>query len=301
MNYKHLLYFWAVAKHGGVVKAAEHLHVTPQTISGQIQLLEEHFGRELFHKSGRALELTDAGQLAFSYAEDIFTLGSELDQVVRQPRGAARPLELRVGIADAVPKMVACHLLEPALTGEQAFKVVCREWKLDSLLAELAVHRIDLVLSDTPLPSGLSVHAFSHRLGGSAVGFYAVPALAKTLAGEFPACLNGAPMLVPGADSAMGGRLMQWLSKHKLRPHVVGEFDDGALLKALGHQGHGVFMAPIVLHDEVCRQYEAVRLGVATDLIEEFYVISVERRITHPGVAAITQAARAGLFAAWGQ
>jgi LysR family transcriptional activator of nhaA len=301
VNYKHLLYFWAVAKHGGVVKAAEHLHVTPQTISGQIQLLEEHFGRELFHKSGRALELTDAGQLAFSYAEDIFTLGSELDQVVRQPRGAARPLELRVGIADAVPKMVACRLLEPALQGEQAFKVVCREWKLDSLLAELAVHRIDLVLSDTPLPSGLSVHAFSHRLGGSAVGFYAVPALAGRLEGEFPACMNGAPMLVPGADSAMGGRLAQWLSKHKLRPHVVGEFDDGALLKALGHQGHGIFMAPMVLHDEVCRQYEATLLGQASDLIEEFYVISVERRITHPGVAAITQAAREGLFTAWRQ
>ena len=300
MNYKHLLYFWAVAKHGGVVKAAQFLHVTPQTISGQIQLLEGHFGRELFNKHGRGLELTDAGQLAFSYAEDIFNLGSELDQVVRQPRGVSRPLELRVGIADAVPKMVACRLLEPALQGDQPFKVVCTEWKLDSLLAELAVHRLDLVLSDTPLPTGLSVNAFSHRLGGSGVGFYAVPALAKSLKGNFPANLNGAPMLVPGADSAMGSRLAQWLSKNKLRPRIVGEFDDGALLKALGHQGHGVFMAPTVLHDEVCRQYQVKRIGEVADLIEEFYVISVERRITHPGVAAITQAAREGLFAAWG-
>lgn len=300
MNYKHLLYFWAVAKHGGVVKAAQFLHVTPQTISGQIQLLEDHFGRELFNKNGRGLELTDAGQLAFSYAEDIFNLGSELDQVVRQPRGVSRPLELRVGIADAVPKMVACRLLEPALQGAQAFKVVCKEWKLDSLLAELAVHRLDLVLSDTPMPTGLSVNAFSHRLGGSSVGFYAVPTLAKSLKGEFPANLNDAPMLVPGSDSAMGARLAQWLSKNKLRPRVVGEFDDGALLKALGHQGHGVFMAPTVLHDEVCRQYQVKRIGEVSDLIEEFYVISVERRITHPGVAAITQAAREGLFAAWG-
>lgn len=300
MNYKHLLYFWAVAKHGGVVKAAQFLHVTPQTISGQIQLLEGHFGRELFNKHGRGLELTDAGQLAFSYAEDIFNLGSELDQVVRQPRGVSRPLELRVGIADAVPKMVACRLLEPALQGDQPFKVVCSEWKLDSLLAELAVHRLDLVLSDRPLPTGLSVNAFSHRLGGSGVGFYAVPALAKSLKGHFPANLNAAPMLVPGADSAMGARLAQWLSKNKLRPRVVGEFDDGALLKALGHQGHGVFMAPTVLHDEVCRQYQVKRIGEVADLIEEFYVISVERRITHPGVAAITQAAREGLFAAWG-
>jgi LysR family transcriptional activator of nhaA len=244
--------------------------------------------------------LTDAGQLAFSYAEDIFNLGSELDQVVRQPRGVSRPLELRVGIADAVPKMVACRLLEPALQGDQPFKVVCSEWKLDSLLAELAVHRLDLVLSDRPLPTGLSVNAFSHRLGGSGVGFYAVPALAKSLKGNFPANLNGAPMLVPGADSAMGSRLAQWLSKNKLRPRIVGEFDDGALLKALGHQGHGVFMAPTVLHDEVCRQYQVKRIGEVADLIEEFYVISVERRITHPGVAAITQAAREGLFAAWG-
>lgn len=301
MNYKHLLYFWAVAKHGGVVKAAQSLHVTPQTISGQIQLLEDHFGRELFHKNGRGLELTDAGQLALSYAEDIFNLGSELDQVVRQPRGTSRPLELRVGIADAVPKMVACRLLEPALQGAQPFKVVCKEWKLDSLLAELAVHRLDLVLSDTPLPTGLSVNAYSHRLGGSAVGFYAVARVAQELEGAFPACLNGAPMLVPGSDSAMGSRLTQWFSRHKLRPKLVGEFDDGALLKALGHQGYGVFIAPTVLHDEVCRQYQAELIGEATDLIEEFYVISVERRITHPGVAAITQAAREGLFAAWGQ
>lgn len=301
MNYKHLQYFWAVAKHGGVVKAAEALHVTPQTISGQIQLLEDHFGQPLFRKTGRNLELTETGRLALSYAEDIFNLGSELDQIVRQPKGAHRPSELRVGVVDAVPKMVACLVLEPALQGEHAFKVVCREWKLDSLLAELAVHRLDLVLSDTPLPPGLSVNAFSHRLGGSGVGFYALPSLARSLSGQFPACLDGAPMLMPGGDSAMGARLAQWLSRHKLRPRVAGEFDDGALLFALGHQGHGVLMAPTVLHDEVCRQYQVERIGEAPDLVEEFYVISVERRITHPGVAAITQAAREGLFAAWRQ
>lgn len=301
MNYKHLQYFWAVAKHGGVVKAAEALHVTPQTISGQIQLLEDHFGQALFRKTGRNLELTETGRLALSYAEDIFNLGSELDQIVRQPKGAHRPSELRVGVVDAVPKMVACLVLEPALQGEHAFKVVCREWKLDSLLAELAVHRLDLVLSDTPLPPGLSVNAYSHRLGGAGVGFYAVPQLAQSLSGDFPACLDGAPMLMPGGDSAMGARLSQWLSRHKLRPRAVGEFDDGALLFALGHQGHGIFMAPAVLHDEVCRQYQVERIGEAPDLVEEFYVISVERRITHPGVAAITQAAREGLFAAWRQ
>ncbi|HYR24781.1 MAG TPA: transcriptional activator NhaR [Aquabacterium sp.] len=299
MNYKHLQYFWTVARLGGVVKAGEHLHVTPQTISGQIQLLEDHFGRPLFQKKGRKLELTETGQLVYSYAQDIFNLGTELDQVVRQPRGAARPIELRVGLADAVPKLVACRLLEPVLHSTQRFKVVCREWKLDSLLAELAVHRLDLVVSDTPLPASLSVHGFNHRLGGSSVGFYATSALLPRIQGAFPACLNEVPLLLPGTESALGVKLLQWLGKHKLKPQVVGEFDDGALLQALGQHGHGVFMAPMVLDEEVRRQYGVHLVGEAPDLIEEFYVITVERRITHPGVAAIAQAAREGLFAAW--
>lgn len=300
MNYKHLHYFWTVARLGGVVKASEHLHLTPQTISGQLQLLEDHFGRPLFEKKGRQLVLTETGELAYSYAQDIFNLGAELDQVVRLPRGTARPIELRVGIADAVPKLVTCRLLEPALTGEQPFKVVCREWKLDSLLAELAVHRLDLVLSDTPLPSGLSVNAFNHRLGGSPVGFYAAKSMLSRLKTKaFPACLDGAPLLMPGSDSALGRRMAQWLGRHQLSPRVVGEIDDGALLKALGQHGHGVFIAPMVLDADVRAEYGAKLLGEATDLIEEFYVITVERRITHPGVAAITDAARQGLFAAW--
>lgn len=299
MNYKHLHYFWTVARLGGVVKASEHLHVTPQTISGQIQLLEDDLGRPLFRKQGRQLVLTETGELAFSYAQDIFHLGSELDRVLRQPRGARRPSELRVGIADAVPKMVTCRLLEPTLTREQPFKVVCREAKLDSLLAELAVHRLDLVLSDTPLPPGLSVNAYNHRLGGSSVGFYAARSLAGQLPAEFPTCLQDAPMLMPGADSALGVRLAQWLGRHKLHPRTVAEIDDGALMKAMGKFAHGVFLAPTVLDGEVRQQYDAVLLGEAQDLIEEFYVITVERRITHPGVAAITEAARQGLFAAW--
>lgn len=299
MNYKHLQYFCAVARLGGVVKASEHLHVTPQTVSGQIQLLEDHFGRPLFQKKGRKLELTETGELAYSYARDIFHLGEELDQVVRQPRGTPRPLELRVGIADAVPKLVACRLLEPALQHQQPFKVICREWKLDSLLAELAVHRLDLVLSDRPLPQDMSVHAFNHRLGGATVGFYASKALAGKLKKGFPACLDGAPLLAPASDSALGMRLGQWLGGHKLKPHMVGEFDDSAMPMALGHLGHGVFMAPMVLDESMQAQYGVKRLGEATDLIESYYVITVERRLTHPGVVAITQAAREGLFAAW--
>lgn len=300
MNYKHLLYFWTVARLGGVAQAGEHLHVTPQTVSGQIQLLEDSLGQPLFRKKGRKLALTEAGELAFSYAQDIFSLGAQLEQALSQPGGTARPVELRVGIADAVPKLVAARLLEPAFQGPQRFKVVCREWKLDSLLAELAVHRLDLVLSDTPLPPSLSVSAYNHRLGGAHVGFYAAGPLAKRLTGRpFPQCLDGVPLLAPGTESAMGVRLGQWLGRHRLKPVLAGEFDDSAMVMTLGQQGHGVFTAPMVLDEQVRGQFGATLLGEATDLVEAFYVITVDRRLTHPGVLAITEAARQGLFAAW--
>ena len=299
MNYKHLQYFWAVARLGGVVKASEQLHVTPQTVSGQVQLLEDAVGRPLFRKKGRKLELTDTGELVYSYARDIFHLGSELEELLRQPRGVTRPVELRVGIVDAVPKLVAGQLMEPAMVGPQPFRVICREGKIESLLADLSVHRLDLVLSDRPMPPALSVNAYTHRLGGSHVGFYASPDLAKRFGAGFPALLDGAPLLAPGSESAMGVRLRQWLGKHKLRPRVVGEFDDSAMVKSLGMQGLGVFIAPSVLDAAVRRQFEVVCLGEAADLVEDFHVITVERRITHPGVAAITEAARQGLFADW--
>ena len=299
MNYKHLQYFWAVARLGGVVKASEQLHVTPQTVSGQVQLLEDAVGRPLLRKKGRKLELTDTGELVYSYARDIFHLGSELEELLRQPRGVTRPVELRVGIVDAVPKLVAGQLMEPAMVGPQPFRVICREGKIESLLADLSVHRLDLVLSDRPMPPALSVNAYTHRLGGSHVGFYASPDLAKRFEAGFPALLDGAPLLAPGSESAMGVRLRQWLGKHKLRPRVVGEFDDSAMVKSLGMQGLGVFIAPSVLDAAVRRQFEVVCLGEAADLVEDFHVITVERRITHPGVAAITEAARQGLFADW--
>jgi len=301
VNYRHLQYFWAVARLGGVIRASEQLHVTPQTVSGQVQLLEEAIGRPLFRKKGRKLELTETGELVYSYARDIFHLGSELEELLRQPRGVQRPVELRVGIVDAVPKLVAGQLMTPAMVGAQPFRVICREGKIESLLADLSVHRLELVLSDRPMPPALSVSAYTHRLGGSHVGFYAANQLAATFDRPFPQLLDGAPLLSPGSESAMGLRLRQWLGKHKLRPRVVGEFDDSAMVKSLGMQGLGVFIAPRVLDASVCRQYDATCLGEATDLIEEFHVITEERRITHPGVAAITEAARQGLFADWGR
>lgn len=297
MNFKHLHYFWRVAKAGGVARASEQLHLTPQTLSGQIGLLQDDLGTPLFVKSGRNLELTDAGRLALGYAQDIFTLGSELEESLRSYPEGGRPVEFRVGVADAVSKTVAYRLIEPATRLTTPVRIVCREWKLDSLLAELAAHRLDLVIADAPIPPSVSVRAFNHRLGESGASFFASAGLRKNLKGKFPACLNGAPMLVSGQDAAMRARLEQWCEANRLRPRVVGEFDDSALMKAFGQQGVGVFVGPTVLESEIVAQYRVKTLGRAQDLVEEFFAISVERRVTHPCVVAITESARGRLFA----
>ena len=297
MNFKHLYYFWWVAKAGGVLRAGEQLHVTPQTISGQIGLLEDDLGTPLFAKSGRNIELTDAGRLAFGYAQDIFALGSELEESLRNYPAGGRPVDFRVGVADAVPKAIAYRLIEPATRLPEPVRIVCREWKLDSLLAELAAHRLDLVIADAPIPPSVSVRAYNHRLGESGVSFFASAALFKLCKGKFPACLDGAPMLVPGADAAVRSRLERWCEANSLRPRVVGEFDDSALMKAFGQHGAGVFIGPTVLEAEIKAQYGVKTLGRTTEIVEEFFAISVERRVTHPCVVAITGAARDRLFA----
>lgn len=297
MNYKHLHYFWTVARLGGVLKAAEHLHVTPQTISGQIHLLEEQFGASLLCKRGRGLALTPAGELALRYAQDIFNAGAELQQLMKDPDQREGVQELKVGVADAVPKMVACRVLEPALGLMPRVKVVVREWKLDSLLAELAVHRLDLVLSDRPVPAGLSVQAYTHKLGHSALSFHAAPALARRLRRGFPGSLDGEPLLMPARESALGAQLLAWLERQGIRPLLVGEFDDAAMIQALGAAGHGVFVAPSVLEGEVTTRYRTPVIGRADDVSEEFYLITVSRRLVHPGVQAIVRGAREDLFA----
>lgn len=297
MNYKHLHYFMQVAKSGSVTRASEQLHLTPQTISGQIQLLEEALGAALLAKSGRGLVLTDTGRVVLGYAEEIFSLGAEIREAVRDQPNKARTLEFRVGVADAVPKSITYRLLEPATQLPEPVRMVCREWKLDSLLAELALHRLDLVISDAPIPSSASVRAFSHRLGTSSVSFFATAALRARCTGAFPHCLDRAPMLMPGEDSAVGLRLRAWFRARSLQPRVVGEFDDSALAKEFGRHGAGVFVGPTVLAPEIEKQYSVKALGVATDVRDEFFAISVERRISHPCVVAITQAARDELFA----
>ena len=296
MNFKHLYYFWWVAKAGGVARAGEQLHVTPQTISGQIGLLEEDLGAPLFSKRGRNLELTEAGRLAFGYAQDIFVLGTELEESVRNYPAGGRPVEFRVGVADALSKTIAYRLIEPATRLSTPVRIVCREWKLDSLLAELAAHRLDLVLAGAPIPPSVSVRAYNHRLGESGVSFFASAELRKSLKGKFPACLSGAPMLVPGADAAVRSRLDRWWEANKLRPRVVGEFDDSALMKAFGQRGAGVFIGPTVLESEIETQYGVKTLGRTDEVVEEFFAISVERRVSHPCVVAITGAARSRLF-----
>ncbi len=298
MNFKHLHYFWQVAKAGGIARAGEQLHLTPQTISGQIGLLEDDLGAPLFAKRGRNLELTDAGRLAFGYAQDIFALGSELEESLRNYPAGGRPVEFRVGIADAVPKTIAYRLIEPATRLPESVRIVCREWKLDSLLAELAAHRLDLVIAGAPIPPSVSVRAYNHRLGESGVSFFASARLLKSLKGKFPACLDGAPMLIPGADAAVRPRLDRWYEANRLRPRVVGEFDDSALMKAFGQRGAGVFIGPTVIESEIEAQYGVKTLGRTQEIVEEFFAISIERRVTHPCVVAISVAARDGLFIA---
>ena len=295
LNFKHLRYFWVVAKAGGIARASERLHLTPQTISGQISVFEDLLGYKLFARKGRRLELTDAGRVALSYADEIFTLGEELEGVLRSP-SEGRPLQFSVGVADAVAKVVAYRLLEPAVRLPEPLRIVCREGKLAGLLADLAVHRLDIVIADSSLPAAVNVKGFSHLLGECGLTFFATPTLARKHKGPFPRLLDDAPLLLPGEQAAVRPRLFRWFDEQRIRPRIVGEFDDGALLKAFGRAGAGIFAAPSAIAEQVRRQYGVVVIGRTEAVTESFYAISVERRLTHPAVLAITSAARKELF-----
>lgn len=296
MNFKHLHYFWVTAKSGGIMRAGEQLHTTPQTLSAQIKLLEGWLGRRLFRKSGRHLELTEDGRLALGFADQIFGLSTELEAAVRQARGGARVLDFRVGVADSVAKSLAYRLLEPALSVPETVRLICSEGKFPDLLAQLALQRLDLVIADEPMSRRISVKAFNHSLGSSSMSFFCAPSLKPLLKGAFPGCLDGMPMLIQGAAASVRQQLEGWLTQHQIRPRVVGEFDDGALMTAFGRQGRGVFMAPTVLEAETIAQFGVELIGRTDELMEEFFAVSVERRITHPCVVAITDAARGRLF-----
>ncbi|HZX21897.1 MAG TPA: transcriptional activator NhaR [Woeseiaceae bacterium] len=299
LNYGHLQYFWVVAREGSIARAAEVLHVTPQTISGQLKLLDEAVGERLFRKAGRRLVLSRTGQMVFEYADEIFNLGAELAQVVRGRRPDV-PRHLNVGIVDSIPKLVACRIIAPALEAEDAPRIRCQEGTLDRLLGELAVHRLDLVLSDQPLPAGLNVKAYSYVLGESGTSFFVSEALYARYQGDFPALLDGAPMLLPGQGTALRRRLEEWFEANNLVPVVAAEFDDSALLKAFGEAGAGAFAGPTAIADEICRTYGTRVIGSTEEVRERFYAISPERRLKHASVVAITEAAREQLFGADG-
>lgn len=299
LNYRQLLYFWSVAKAGGMARAAEQLHLTPQTLSGQIAQLEETLGVSLFRRAGRRLELTETGHLTLSYAEEIFQVGSELEETLRNRQGE-RPFLFRVGIADMVPKSIAYRLLAPALALPEPVRMVCREDKFEQLLAELAIHRLDMVLADSPLPPGMDVKGYSHRLGECGLTFFAAPGLAARLEGGFPHLLHGAPLLIPSESGAVRAPLLRWLRGKDIHPRLVGEFDDGALMKAFGQAGAGVFPAPTAIAAEVAAQYGVVPLGRTEAVTESFFLITVERKISHPAALAVSEAARHGLFSTQG-
>ncbi len=296
LNYKHLRYFWMVAKTGSIAKAAGQLHLTPQSISGQLTEFADTLGVDLFRKAGRNLELTDMGRRILTYADDIFSSGDELMDIVRDQTLRATTA-FRVGCADSVSKLIACRLVEPALHLSEPVRLICREGRLNSLVAELAVHRLDLVIADRAMPSHLSVRGHSHLLGESGMTVFATAALAASLTGAFPRCLDGVNMLLPGEDFAIHRRLLRWLEDADVHPRIVGEFDDSAMMKAFGQSGAGVFFAPSVIAEQVCDQYRVVQLGRIDTLIEQVYAITTERRLKHPATVAISRLARDTLFA----
>ena len=292
LNYKHLYYFREVATNGSIARASESLHLTPQTISGQLSLLEESLGTELFQRSGRNLELTEAGQVALNYADEIFQLGAALETAMQHhPKGGVRLF--RVGVADVVPKSIAYRLLEPAMSLNMPVRIVCTEGKLTDLLAELAVHRMELVIADSPMPPSINVRCFNHELGSSGISFFASASVRAGLQGEFPQCLNNAPLLIPSVGTAVRNKLRQWFLEQQIYPEIVGEFDDSALMKAFGQAGSGIFVAPTALEATLLQESTGMTLlGRADTIIERFFAISVERRITHPAVMAITKHAQ---------
>lgn len=295
LNYHHLLYFWTVAREGTVARASKQLGLAQPTISGQLQTLEQALGEKLFVRSGRHLVLTEMGQTVYKYADEIFSLGRELQETLKG-RPASRPLRLTVGIADFVPKLVVYRLLQPALALAEPIQLVCREGKPERLLAELAVHSLDVVVADTPVAPTVKIRAFSHLLGECGVTFFGAEAMAKRYWKDFPNSLDGAPLLMPAETSALRRALDDWFYEHQIRPIVVGEFDDSSLLKVFGQEGVGLFPVPSVIARDVTRQHDVVEIGQLESVRARFYAISVERRLRHPALVAISAGAREGLF-----
>jgi LysR family transcriptional activator of nhaA len=295
LNYHHLLYFYTVAREGSVARASQVLRLAQPTLSGQIRKLEHVLDEKLFERRGRNLVLTEMGRIAYRYAEEIFTIGGELMDTMRG-RPTSRAPRLFVGVADVVPKLVVHRLIAASRLLEEGNQIVVREGKQDELLAGLAAQSFDLVISDAPLPPHVKVRAFNHLLGESSATFFAAPELARRSRAKFPRSLDGAPMILPTENSALRRALETWFQEKGVRPRIVAEIEDSALMKVFGQHGAGIFAAPTIVADEVKRQYRVQVIREAPDLSERFYAITVERRITHPATAAIAAAAREQLF-----
>ncbi len=296
LNYHHLLYFWTVAREGSISKACERLHLAQPTISAQLQALEKSLGEKLFDRVGRGLVLTETGQMVYRYADEIFALGRELVDTLKD-RPTGRPMRLAVGISDALPKVVAYRILEPALRMADPVHLICQEGGVDQLLAELALHRLDLVLSDSPIGPASKVRVFQHQLGECGVTFFGTSEMAKRFREGFPRSLNEASFLVPTPGASLRRSLDHWFDTHRISPRLCGEFADSALMKAFGQAGAGLFAAPTIVEHEITRQYNVEVVGRITEIRERFYSITVERKVRHVAVVAICEAARAKLFA----
>lgn len=295
LNYHHLQYFWLVAKEGGLAGAGRLLRLSPATLSGQIRQLEETVGHRLFTKQGRKLVLTDVGHVTYRYADEIFSLGRELTDVLEHGVLPAATT-FHVALVEALPKIVVRRLLAPVLLSQPPARLVCHEGTLEALAGGLASHVYDLLLTDVPLPAGMAVRAYNHMLGECGVTFFARGEEASRLRHGFPESLNQAPMLLPSTGSALRRELEAWFDERGLVPHVVAEFADSALLKAFGADGHGVFCAPSIVASEVVSMYHVTKIGETNEVVERFYAISPERRIRNPAVAAISEAAKRHVF-----
>jgi len=292
LNYHHLLYFWVVAREGSIVKACEQLHLAQPTISAQLQKLERSLGAKLFERSGRKLQLTETGHTVYRYAEEIFALGKELTDVLER-RPVGQPLRFTVGVPDVLPKLVVYRLLRPAFELPEPLRLVCREGRLDELLGDLATHDLDLVLSDSPAPPNVRVKVYNHSLGRCGVGFFGAPGLVKQSRDKtLSEIVEQLPLLMPTSVSQFRRNLDQWFDAQDLRPRIVAEFADSALLKVFGQEGRGLFPAPLAIRAEIERQYDVELVAEVPDITERYYAISVERRLKHPAVLAISTAAK---------
>ena len=291
LNYHHLYYFWMVAKEGTIARACEKLRLAQPTISGQLRLLEESLGEQLMEKSGRTLALTDTGQVVYRYAEEIFAVGRELQDVLRgRPRG--RPARFLVGVSDVMPKWIAFRVLQPVLEMPERVHLICHESNTEELLMRLAAHTLDMVLTDAPITGRHRAKAFNHELGSCGISICGTPKLAARFRRGFPKSLDNAPMLLPMEGSALRRALDQWFERHGIRPAITGEFQDSALLKVFGQSGAGLFAVATAVEKDVRVHYGSVVVGRTEEVVERFYAVSMERRLKHPAVVTVSEAAR---------